>query len=744
MYNRFGISLLLALVVSLVILPPAFAMDDDKEAKIPLKVPRIKSDITLDGNVDEALWQQALQLEIGYEVRPAENIKAPVRTEVYIAYTDTHLLVAFKAYDPNPEEIKANLNDRDDIFEDDWVVIILDTFNDEKRTLDFFCNPLGIQAECVEAGSSDMGWDVIWESAGKIHDWGYAVEMKIPFSSLRFQNSDGPQIWGLDAVRSYPRNVRHHLGAFPRDRNNACYLCQAIKIEGFEGVEPGRNLEINPTITSLYSQNKPDFPNGDFKENAKESEVGITGSWGITNNINLGATINPDFSQIEADSAQLRINRAYALYFDEKRPFFMEGADFFSSRQNLVYTRSMADPIWGTKVSGKEGRHTFGGYLVEDDITNLIFPGPTSSRSTSLNMKNDSSVLRYKMDYGERNVVGAFYTGRQGSEYHNRVVSVDGEHWFGDNDFVRYQLSGSNTEYPDQVAADYNQDHGSFDGHDLDVLYIHTTRNFTFAGLYKDVSAGFRSDLGFTTQADWKVFLAEVGYNFYPDTPTWWSNLSVDGDVEYFEHQQGEKLHQIYNVNFNYNGAYNSNVKVHADFGTMFYNGQHFDSNSYYVTGGFRPYKDLNLAGYIGWGDQIDYGHTRPGTQLHLNPIVTWRLNRHAWLNLAYERKKVSVEEGHLYTESLVAFTGVYQLNPESYLKAQLNYSAGDFNTALYAWKQKPETRDVFLKLLYSYKINPRTVLFLGYTDDRYGDYLYGITQKDRAVFMKLGYSWNL
>jgi hypothetical protein len=744
MFSRFGKSLLIALFVSLAILPLAHALEDDGEKKIPLKVPRINSEITLDGNIDEALWQQALKFNIAYEVRPAENIEAPVKTEVFMAYTQTHLLVAFKAYDPNPEEIKANLNDRDDIFEDDWVVIILDTFNDEKRTLDFFCNPLGIQAEGVEANDTDMGWDVIWESAGKIHDWGYGVEMKIPFSSLRFQNSQEPQIWGMDAVRSYPRNVRHHLGSFPRDRNNACYLCQAIKIEGFAGVEAGKNLEITPTVTSLYSQNKPDFPDGDLQENAKESELGITGSWGITNNINLGATINPDFSQIEADAVQLRINRAFALYFQEKRPFFMEGADFFNSRQNLVYTRSMADPVWGTKISGKEGKHTFGGYLVEDDITNLIFPGATRSRSTSLDMKNDAAIFRYKMDYGRRSVVGALYTGREGDDYYNRVVSLDGEHWFTDSDFVRYQFSNSNTLYPDSVVADFDQETGDFSGHNVDILYIHAKRNYSVVGLYKDVSENFRSDLGFNTKADWKVALVELAYAFYPDNPTWWSSFEIDGDIEYFENQQGEKLHNIYNVNFSYNGAYNSNIKAHGEFGKIFFDGSHFDSNSFYITGGFRPYRNMNLAAYVGWGDQIDYGHSRPGTNLHINPYIIWRLNRNMWFRLGYERKRVSVDAGHLYTESLIAFTGVYQFSPRSFFKAQVNYSAGDFNTDLYAWNQEPETRDIFTKLLYSYKISPRTVLFLGYTDNRYGDHSFGITQKDRAVFIKLGYSWNL
>lgn len=745
MYKGFGRSLLCTLFLSFVFLPLLAAGVDDGDKKTPLKVPIIKSDIVVDGSLDDPLWQQALKIDIAYEVNPGENIEAPVKTEVFLAYTETHLLVAFKAYDPNPEQILANLSDRDNLFNDDWVAIILDTFNDEKRSLDFFCNPLGIQAEGVEAGNTDMGWDVIWDSAGKIHDWGYGVEMAIPFSSLRFQKSDIEQIWGFDAVRSYPRNVRHHLGSFPRDRNSGCYLCQAHKIQGFAGVESGNNLELTPTLTSLYSQSRPDFSDDEMKTNTKESDFGLTGSWGITNNINIGATVNPDFSQIEADSAQLRVNRAYALYFDEKRPFFMEGADFFrTDRQNLVYTRAMADPVWGTKVSGKEGSHTFGGFIVEDDITNLIFPGATYSRSTSLSQKNTSSAFRYKKDYGERNTIGALFTGREGDDYHNRVLSIDGEQWFSENDLIRYQFSGSETAYPEQVASDFNQDKDSFSGHNLDLLYIHTTRNYSIVGLYKNVSDSFRSDLGFTTQTDWVVYVLDTDYTFYPDESTWWSDVTINGEFQYFENQDGEKLHNFNHFNISFNGAYRSNLQIKTEFGNHFYNGVSFEENNYSVSGSFVPSGNLTIGGSVDWGDQIDYGHTRPGTKIEINPYIAWRVNKNLFLNLGYAVQRVSVDQGHLYTESLVGFTGIYQFDSRSYLKAQINYSGGEFNSALYAWDQKPETRDIFTKLIYSYKINPRTVLFVGYTDNRIGDHQFGITQKDRTVFMKLGYSWNL
>ena len=162
------------------------------------RVPRVQSDIKIDARLDEEVWQNALMIEPGYEVRPGENIPAPVKTEVLMAYNQKYIFVAFKAYDPNPAKIRAHLSDRDDIWSDDWVLILFDTFNDNRRMYDFACNPLGIQADIIESSNGEGGdWDAIWESKGRITDDGYIIEMAIPFTSLRFQYTEDDQIWGF-------------------------------------------------------------------------------------------------------------------------------------------------------------------------------------------------------------------------------------------------------------------------------------------------------------------------------------------------------------------------------------------------------------------------------------------------------------------------------------------------------------------------------------------------------------------
>ena len=229
----------------------------------PAPVPRAAGTIRVDGALDDRCWETAWKADLPYEVHPGENTAAPVRTEVLLTFTRDSLYVAFKAHDPDPSAIRAHLTDRDQAWSDDWVGVVLDTFNDERRNYLLLVNPLGVQMDNIEvtSGSSEE-WDGIWESAAASTEWGWAVEMRIPFSSLSFQRKDGPQVWGFDAVRGYPRSTFRQMGAFVRDRNNNCYLCQAIKITGFEGVTPGRNIELVPTATVTGSQKRATFAVG--------------------------------------------------------------------------------------------------------------------------------------------------------------------------------------------------------------------------------------------------------------------------------------------------------------------------------------------------------------------------------------------------------------------------------------------------------------------------------------------------
>ncbi|MBT4484993.1 MAG: carbohydrate binding family 9 domain-containing protein, partial [Candidatus Latescibacteria bacterium] len=187
-----------------------------KAGDIPYRVPMVDTPVKIDAVLDDDVWKKAVKVDANIEVQPGENVPAPVDTEVFISYDEENVYVGFKAYDPEPEKILAHVTDRDNIFGDDWVLILFDTFNDNRRSYNFSCNPLGIQADQIESSNGGgESWNAIWHSAGKITDDGYVVEMAIPFNAMSIQDAEGVQTWSFDVVRSYPRNVRYQIGAFP-------------------------------------------------------------------------------------------------------------------------------------------------------------------------------------------------------------------------------------------------------------------------------------------------------------------------------------------------------------------------------------------------------------------------------------------------------------------------------------------------------------------------------------------------
>ncbi|TFG39015.1 MAG: hydrolase, partial [Candidatus Aminicenantes bacterium] len=351
-----AVVLLVGILLSTVTVTAAGATPAELGERATQRVPRVDSPVGVDAVLDEDVWDQALRLELPYEQRPGDSTPAEVETEVLLAYGESHVYAAFIAHDPDPSQICAHLSDRDKIWSDDWVLLVLDTFNSERQAYNFACNPLGVQGDTYESPhGEDESWDATWDSAGRLTGDGYIVEMAIPFSSLRFQRTEGEQVWGFDVARSYPRSVSYRFGIFEVDRDSNCYACQYPKLIGFAGASPGRNLEFDPTVSAVTTQERKDWPEGDFSELDSSQDFGLTARWGVTPNLTLSGTANPDFSQVEADAWQLDVNKQFALFYDEKRPFFTEGAEIFRDRLSGVYTRTLADPSWGLKLTGKEG-----------------------------------------------------------------------------------------------------------------------------------------------------------------------------------------------------------------------------------------------------------------------------------------------------------------------------------------------------------------------------------------------------
>jgi hypothetical protein len=722
--------------------PPAAA----GTAENPHIVPRFESSIDIDGVLDDAPWADALVLTLEFEYSPGENIPAPVRTEVLLLYGGRRLYAAFRCYDPDPSAIRAHLCKRDDIDYEDWVGIYLDTFNDERRNYHMRANSLGIQEDFIESESGHVSWDGIWNSAGRITEWGYVVEMSIPFNQLRFQRGKSGQVWGFDAVRSYPRDEHRYIGSFPRDRSNNCYRCQMMKIAGFEGASPGRNIELSPTLTGVRTDAVRDFPDGDFETETEEMEIGMTGTWGMTPNMTLSGTINPDFSQVEADALILDINEPFALFYPEKRPFFTEGQDFFRTLKNAVYTRMMRDPQWGVKLTGKEDSHTIGGYVMRDGVTNLIFPGSQSSAAASLPMRSTAAVLRYKRDIGSRYTVGGLFTNREGTGYFNRMLGIDADLRPTETDQFQLQILGTFTEYPGDVADDYGQKDGILRDEFIAFEWDHVTRSNGVWLDYDQIGADFRADLGFIPQVGYRN--VEGGYYHTwnaPERRTWWSLLRAGADYYYYEElNSGTPLARGWSGWLSYTGTMQSSFSVSIWNGREAFNGFEFEQTSLSVSGGFRPTGNFGFSLNSTLDDRIDYANTRAGKRFYIQPYISCNIGSHLRVGLDHAYQHLDVADGRLYTANASGLTLMYTFTARAFVRSVVQYVDYRRNTELYTFDIDQEYRRLFTQFIFSYSVDPRTILFLGYSDNHFGSQDFSLARSNRTFFMKMGYALSM
>jgi len=709
------------------------------------RIPKIEGTIKIDAVLDEAAWREAVVVEVPWEVSPGDNVPAPVRTECLLMYDDRTLYVAFRAYDPDPGAIRAHLTDRDSAFDDDFVGLVLDTFDDAKRGYEFFVNPLGVQMDLSQDDVSreeDSSWDAIWASAGRLTPEGYEVELAIPFSQLRFRVTDGSRRWGIDVIRIYPRDQRMTLRSQPQDRSRACYLCQISELEGLGGITPGRNLELVPTLTGLYSQEREELTDPTLRTVSDDLDAGLNARWGMTDNLTLSAALNPDFSQVEADVAQLDVNTQFALFYPEKRPFFLEGADTYNSPIDAVYTRTVVDPSWGVKLSGKHGRNALGVYATQDTTTTLLLPGAEESELDGLDQGNTNGVLRWRRDVGANSSFGALVTARTGEGYHNGVVGVDGLIRLGDADWIEYQALASSTEYPEVIVDIYDQPSGSFSGAAYEVRYHHLTRDWNWSVAYEDFARAFRADSGFVPQVDYRQGSAGFERRWWGADGDWWTRFEIGSDWDFTETQSGELLENEWEGWVNIQGPRQSMLWLQGGWRKRGFNGQQFDQVFGSFWGEVWATGDLYLGLSIDFGDQLDVANTRNGSRIRLVPELTWRPGRHLRVGLSQVSERLDVDGGRLYAADLSRLRAVWQFNVRTFVRAIVEYTHVDRDLGLYLDPEDVDarTRRLFTQLLFSYKLNPQTVLFAGYSDTQAGDDMVSSTVANRSLFVKVGY----
>ena len=716
-----------------------------------LTVSRIDEEITIDGRLDEPAWQQAAKTTIDYEWFPGDNAKPPVETECYIAFSDRYLYVAFRAFDPEPEKIRAHLMDRDEVqtfVQDDHVSVMIDTFNDQRRAFQFRVNPLGVQADAIFSeidGIEDFSWDIIWKSAGRIDELGYVVEIALPFNQLRFAKGDGgPATWGFEIGRSYPRSVRHRMTTNPRDQSNNCLLCQLTKVTGFQDLKPGLNLEIAPTLTLNRTDTRPIFPNGPIESGDENSELGLSARWSATPNLTFNATINPDFSQVEADTAQLAVNERFALFFPERRPFFLEGVDFFATRINAVFTRTIADPSWGAKVTSKKGKNLFGLFAANDRINNLVLPSNQGSSFASIDDDVLNGVMRYRRDVGKSSTVGLLYTGRDGDDYGNHVFGIDSLIRFNAKNDLAVQYLHSTTEYPDAFAIANGQPNDEFDGRAFVLDWNRVTRNLVVSLEYEGRDEQFRADSGFVPRVDYKRMLGIVRRNIWADDrDTWYQRLQFGVFGLRTDNWEGLLTDEYFSTFAEYNGPLQSSVELTLRRETTRAGGILFEElDGYEVESEIQPNGSIKLGlNYLNT-KAVDFANIQPADLELWIPSIEWKAGRHFNVQLDHTRQTLDVAGGQLSQADLSQLKLVHQFNVRMFVRAILQYQSIDRDPSLFSFPVNAEDDSLFSQLLFSYTLNPQSVIFAGYSDNQIGTDMIDLTRANRTFFVKLGYAW--
>jgi hypothetical protein len=709
-----------------------------------IEISRSATPIRIDGRLDEEAWRHAAMIRLDYEYMPGENIAPPVETECRVTYDSEFLYLGCVAHDPEPERIRASLTDRDKALQDDHIVLILDTFNDQRRAFQFRINPLGVQMDATFAQTSeDFSWDAIWSSAGRVTEEGYVVEAAIPFRSLRFPRSDQPQSWGVILERSWPRNVRHRIRSSPLDRNNSCILCQGSVLRGLEGITPGRDVEINPTATAGRHDSRS--PDGGFNTGETDSRAGMNFRWGVTPNLSLNGTINPDFSQVEADAAQLSVNERFAVFYPEKRPFFLEGADLFESFFNVVFTRTIIDPEAGVKLTGKEGRHGFGAFATRDRLTSLLFPSNQRSRSAMLDQEVTTGVVRYRYDLGASSNLGVLHTHRSGAGYQNDVSAVDAFVRVSPSNTVRAQYLRSTTEYPEAIASAFNQPEDRFSDDVLAVAFIHSSRNWQATASYQDMGRDFRADAGFVRRVDAEVARGSLQRVFWGGPKSWFNRLAFGAQGEHLVTQDGVMSDRGGVAWLNIQAARQSAMNWTISQNRTLYGGEYFDLVDSRIQYSIRPTRDMTLRLDGQLGDAIDFANVRKAKIMQLGPAIDYRFGRHLNIDLAHTLQRLDTLEGEqIFDASVSQLRAVYNFSTRMLVRGLVQYHDTRRNPEVFRRTVTREERQLASQLLFSYKLNPQTVLFLGYSDLHRGDQQIDLLQESRSYFMKIGYALRL
>ena len=738
----------------------------------PVRVARATGPIVVDGDLSDPAWRDAAPIEQWWETRPGDNVEPKVRSVGRIVYDDKYLYVGLEFDDPEPTKIRAPYADRDNIDSTtDYGGIILDADYDKKTAILFLANPRGIQYDSLNSdtnGSEDNAPDWFWDSAGKISDHGWNLEIRIPFSSLRYPKGS-PQTWGMMLYRNYPRDRRYQMFTVRLPRESSCFICNEQSLEGLSNLPAGGNVTVAP-FGVVHQESAPRGDLGTELVNpAPKYDAGVDLKWTPNAGATLDVAINPDFSQVETDTPQITANERFALFYPEKRPFFLERVDLFSTPVQAVYTRTITDPLWGARATGQVGKTSYTALLTHDKGGGtVVIPGPNGSDFAPQEFESTVALGRVRHDIG-KSFISGLVTDRelQGGGY-NRVIGPDFQWRPNDSDALTGQILYSDTKTPDLGCPPENPcspaewDGRRMQSHAAELWFQHNDKHWDAFANYRDYGDDFRADVGFVPQVGFREQYVEGGHSLYP-TKGFVSRQRIFVQVDYVQDRKQDLIDRFVSVGTGLDGLANSFLRfwfieedVRADDVLAPSESKILPRRRFFATLQASPWHWLTLVALnANYGKDVDFVRARPGHGGTVSFNVTVRPTDHIQLDLLASRRWLDVGDGsgsepRLFTADVQRIRAVYTFNRRSFLRLIGERTSQTQNPALYGFvpPNPPNDESIDWSALFAYKLNWQSVLFVGY-QDQYGlavptPPLSGdLEHAGRSFFLKISYAFQ-
>ncbi|MBI4850371.1 MAG: carbohydrate binding family 9 domain-containing protein [Acidobacteria bacterium] len=759
------------------------------EKQNPLVIKKFTQKPVIDGRLDEEEWKSAPIAKDFYQVQPGDNLPPSQPTEVKFGYDEKTLYIAFQAFD-EPDKIRSSVAKRDEIFNDDYIGIYLDTFNDRRKAYIFFFNPLGIQGDGIfsEGSGEDYTVDVVMESKGTITETGYIVEAAIPFKSLRYQ-AGKDKLWGLHVFRRIRRGNNELSSWMPLSKEVTGSLNQAGQIMGFDEITQERTIEFIPNLTLFETGRRVPSDSisssGRFINQPIQKDIGFNVKLTLSSNITLDFAVNPDFAQVEADAPVLTANQRFPIFFEEKRPFFLEGIDIFRTPLRIINTRTIVDPDLAVKLTVKKGKNTFGLFLSSDNAPGNFSleerndPDLRPSIEKFLDKNSYVGVLRLKRDIGKDSSLGFIASNYSFIEKHNQVLGFDGRFRLDPKTIFTFQLVGTHSRRsffdPDIGQSQYRTGNGF--GYNWN--YDFTGRHFGYFVSGEGRSTNYRADVGFTRRTNIHtnnafirlsteprpnaklisiryINLSSINYNGQGKSQGWNNNSELS-----FNFAKQTAIVLGFNRSFEriFEEEFGPKRKLGRS-GTFFGDSERSANRTgWFIVGESTPTKQYSFRTFISATTNVfdfDFGagprFPRVSPQALLNPNAaqdpgvgdileigaSFELRPIEKIKISFDYNKSKLTRNDTkrvaFDDNIFSLNSTYQFTRSTFLRTRIDYDT-------------LATR-AFGQLLVGWTPNPGTSLFVGYNDDLNvrgfspftGLAEPGLRRNSRTFFIKMSY----